>query len=278
MQFLKLVREKLKVMQISDELLHRTRSTKAFPVARRSATQIVFQMAVLEPQLAILDETDSGLDIDALKHVADGVNALRSPDRAFLMITHYQRLLDYVVPDFSRTCWPGWPHREIGDKSLALEAGRTRLCRPRRGSRGMSQSAPLPLVESLLDASLPASGIAWLDAIRQENREAFAIGGLPDTRVEAWKYTALRALGQRRFTHGDGADALRAVAAIDVLACSRCRRTATGLRQRRIPGRSVRTAPDALPAGLTPQPRCSRHGDDPEPLVRCRLSRPALDR
>jgi hypothetical protein len=76
----------------------------------------------------------------------------------------------------------------------------------------MSQPAPLPLVESLLDAPLAASGIAWLDAARQENRAAFAAGGLPDTRVEAWKYTALRALGQRSFARGDDAAALRAVA------------------------------------------------------------------
>jgi len=77
-------------------------------------------MAVLEPQLAILDETDSGLDIDALKQVAQGVNMLRSPDRAFLMITHYQRLLDYVVPDFVHVLADG-RIVESGDKSLALK-------------------------------------------------------------------------------------------------------------------------------------------------------------
>ena len=75
----------------------------------------------------------------------------------------------------------------------------------------MNQPASLPLVASLLDAPLPPSGIAWLDAARQENRAAFAIGGLPDTRVEAWKYTALRGLGQRRFTQGDAAAQTRAV-------------------------------------------------------------------
>ena len=98
MQFLKLVREKLKVMQISDELLHRA-VNEGFSGGEKKRNEI-FQMAVLEPQLAILDETDSGLDIDALKQVAQGVNTLRSPQRAFLMITHYQRLLDYVKPDF----------------------------------------------------------------------------------------------------------------------------------------------------------------------------------
>jgi Fe-S cluster assembly ATP-binding protein len=77
-------------------------------------------MAVLEPKLAILDETDSGLDIDALKQVSQGVNALRSPDRAFLMITHYQRLLDYVQPDFVHVLADG-RIIESGDKSLALK-------------------------------------------------------------------------------------------------------------------------------------------------------------
>ena len=98
MQFLKLVREKLKVMQISDELLHRA-VNEGFSGGEKKRNEI-FQMAVLEPRLAILDETDSGLDIDALKLVAEGVNLMRSPGRAFLVITHYQRLLDYIVPDF----------------------------------------------------------------------------------------------------------------------------------------------------------------------------------
>jgi Fe-S cluster assembly ATP-binding protein len=118
MQFLKLVREKLKVMQISDELLHRA-VNEGFSGGEKKRNEI-FQMAVLEPQLAILDETDSGLDIDALKQVAQGVNTLRSPQRAFLMITHYQRLLDYVVPDFVHVLADG-RIVESGDKSLALK-------------------------------------------------------------------------------------------------------------------------------------------------------------
>ncbi|MEO8778350.1 MAG: Fe-S cluster assembly ATPase SufC [Rhodanobacter sp.] len=118
MQFLKLVRERLKVMQISDELLHRA-VNEGFSGGEKKRNEI-FQMAVLEPKLAILDETDSGLDIDALKQVAQGVNTLRSPDRAFLMITHYQRLLDYVVPDFVHVLAAG-RIVESGDKTLALE-------------------------------------------------------------------------------------------------------------------------------------------------------------
>ena len=118
MQVLKLVREKLKVMQISDELLHRA-VNEGFSGGEKKRNEI-FQMAVLEPQLAILDETDSGLDIDALKQVAQGVNTLRSPQRAFLMITHYQRLLDYVVPDVVHVL-AGGRIVETGDKSLALQ-------------------------------------------------------------------------------------------------------------------------------------------------------------
>ncbi|PZS90685.1 Fe-S cluster assembly ATPase SufC [Stenotrophomonas maltophilia] len=97
MQFLKLVRQKLAVLHLKDELLHRG-VNEGFSGGEKKRNEI-FQLAVLEPKLAILDETDSGLDIDALKSVADGVNALRAADRSFLVITHYQRLLDYIKPD-----------------------------------------------------------------------------------------------------------------------------------------------------------------------------------
>jgi Fe-S cluster assembly ATP-binding protein len=97
MQFLKLVREKLKILHISDDLLRRS-VNEGFSGGEKKRNEI-FQMAVLEPSLAILDETDSGLDIDALRLVAEGVNRLRSEDRAMLVITHYQRLLDHIVPD-----------------------------------------------------------------------------------------------------------------------------------------------------------------------------------
>jgi len=95
--FLRLVREKLEVLHIGDELLHRA-VNEGFSGGEKKRNEI-FQMAVLEPMLAILDETDSGLDIDALKTVAEGVNRLRSPERGMIVVTHYQRLLDYIVPD-----------------------------------------------------------------------------------------------------------------------------------------------------------------------------------
>ncbi len=118
MQFLKKVREKLAVLHLKDELLHRA-VNHGFSGGEKKRNEI-FQLAVLEPKLAILDETDSGLDIDALKAVADGVNALRSPDRAFLVITHYQRLLDYIKPDVVHVLAEG-RIVESGGPELALE-------------------------------------------------------------------------------------------------------------------------------------------------------------
>ncbi|MCX8230429.1 MAG: Fe-S cluster assembly ATPase SufC [Alphaproteobacteria bacterium] len=118
MQFLKLVRAKQADLNMTDDMVRRPVNV-GFSGGEKKRYEML-QMAMLEPALAILDETDSGLDIDALKTVADGINALRSPDRAMLMITHYQRLLDYVVPDFVHVLAGGKIVRS-GDKSLALE-------------------------------------------------------------------------------------------------------------------------------------------------------------
>lgn len=117
-QFMKLVREKLKFMHMSEELLKRP-VNEGFSGGEKKRNEI-FQMAVLDPKLAILDETDSGLDIDALKNVSDGINALRSPERAMIVITHYQRLLNYIVPDFVHVLVDGRIVRS-GGKELALE-------------------------------------------------------------------------------------------------------------------------------------------------------------
>ncbi|MCH2395391.1 Fe-S cluster assembly ATPase SufC [Oceanibaculum sp.] len=97
MQFLKMLREKTKLLGVTDEMLKRAVNV-GFSGGEKKRNEIL-QMAVLEPRFAVLDETDSGLDIDALRIVADGVNALRGPERSMLVITHYQRLLDYIVPD-----------------------------------------------------------------------------------------------------------------------------------------------------------------------------------
>ena len=117
MQFLKVVREKLRVLHVSDELMHRA-VNEGFSGGEKKRNEI-FQMAVLEPRLAILDETDSGLDIDALKLVAEGVNLMRAPGRAFVVITHYQRLLEYIVPDRVHVLDQG-RIVQSGDKDLAL--------------------------------------------------------------------------------------------------------------------------------------------------------------
>jgi Fe-S cluster assembly ATP-binding protein len=118
MEFLKLVRQKMKLVEMDEALLNRP-VNEGFSGGEKKRNEI-FHMAVLEPRLAILDETDSGLDIDALKIVADGVSSLRGPDRAFVVITHYQRLLNYIVPDFVHVMVDGRIVRS-GGKELALE-------------------------------------------------------------------------------------------------------------------------------------------------------------
>jgi Fe-S cluster assembly ATP-binding protein len=116
--FLKMVKEKIKVLHMPEDLLKRA-VNEGFSGGEKKRNEI-FQMAVLEPKLCILDETDSGLDIDALRNVADGVNALRSKDRAMLVITHYQRLLTHIVPDFVHVLSEGRIVKS-GGKELALE-------------------------------------------------------------------------------------------------------------------------------------------------------------
>ena len=117
-QFLKLIKEKAKLLKLDDALQKRALN-EGFSGGEKKRNEI-FQMAVLEPKLAILDETDSGLDIDALRIVAEGVNTLRSADNAVVVITHYQRLLDYIVPDFVHVLYKGRIVKS-GTKELALE-------------------------------------------------------------------------------------------------------------------------------------------------------------
>jgi len=118
MQFVKMVKTKAEELGIAKDMLKRAVNV-GFSGGEKKRNEIL-QMAVLDPKLAVLDETDSGLDIDALKVVSDGVNQLRSDDRAILMITHYQRLLDYIVPDFVHVLAHGKIQRS-GGKELALE-------------------------------------------------------------------------------------------------------------------------------------------------------------
>jgi len=122
MDFLNLVREKMKLMEMDQTLLNRAVNT-GFSGGEKKRNEI-FQMAVLEPRLAILDETDSGLDIDALRTVAGGVNALRGPERSMIVVTHYQRLLNYIVPDYVHVLAEGRIVKS-GGKELALELEET---------------------------------------------------------------------------------------------------------------------------------------------------------
>ena len=118
MDFMKIIRDKLKVLHIDEDLLKRP-VNEGFSGGEKKRNEI-FQMAVLNPKLAILDETDSGLDIDAMRIVSDGVNALRSKDRAMIVVTHYQRLLNYIIPDKVHVLVNGRIVKS-GDKKLALE-------------------------------------------------------------------------------------------------------------------------------------------------------------
>jgi Fe-S cluster assembly ATP-binding protein len=117
-EFMQVIREKAKLLEMSQDMLNRS-VNEGFSGGEKKRNEI-FQMAVLEPRLAILDETDSGLDIDALRTVSNGVNGLRSPERAMIVVTHYQRLLEYIVPDFVHVLSAGRIVRS-GGKELALE-------------------------------------------------------------------------------------------------------------------------------------------------------------
>ena len=117
-QFLKRMKEKMKLINIDQSLMSRSLN-EGFSGGEKKRNEI-FQMAMLEPKLAILDETDSGLDIDALRIVADGVNKLRSPERSTIVVTHYQRLLDYIIPDYVHVLYQGRIVKS-GPKELALE-------------------------------------------------------------------------------------------------------------------------------------------------------------
>ncbi len=118
MDFMALVKQKLKVLHVDESMLQRS-VNEGFSGGEKKRNEI-FHMAVMEPTLAVLDETDSGLDIDALKVVSEGVNAMRSPERAFIVVTHYQRLLNYIVPDFVHVLSEGRIVRS-GGRELALE-------------------------------------------------------------------------------------------------------------------------------------------------------------
>jgi Fe-S cluster assembly ATP-binding protein len=138
MDFLPLMREKLKLLDMDEKLMNRS-VNEAFSGGEKKRNEIL-QMAVLQPKLAILDETDSGLDIDALRIVAQGVNAMRSPDRAILVVTHYQRLLNYIVPDKVHVLVDGRIVRS-GGPELALQLEETGYARHEPAGRASARPA-----------------------------------------------------------------------------------------------------------------------------------------
>ncbi len=167
----------------------------------------ILQMALLEPSLCVLDETDSGLDIDAVRIVADGVNALRSPERAMLVITHYQRLLNYIVPDRVHVLSDGRVARS-GGPELALEleesgyaefgdAGCVRGSADhgpvQSSNSGPRPSRPISTSSTSAEKALPGARNAWVSELRRKAIETYGRLGLPHRRIEAWKYTDLRA-------------------------------------------------------------------------------------
>ena len=200
-EFMKRVREQAGALSINMDMLRRGVNV-GFSGGEKKRNEVL-QMALLEPRLAVLDETDSGLDIDALKIVADGVNRLRSPERAFVVITHYQRLLNYIVPDIVHVLSQG-PHREDRRQGARARARSQRLrAVPGSAGRGRIKNKKMAELTLMKNAAEQQLADEWQAAkarlpgaapLRAAAFERFAAKGLPHRRVEEWKYTDLRAL------------------------------------------------------------------------------------
>ncbi len=186
MEFLALLKEKLKIVEMDPAMMSRA-VNEGFSGGEKKRNEIL-QMAVLEPKLAILDETDSGLDIDALRIVASGVQKLRRPDNATILVTHYQRLLNYITPDRVHVLYQGRIVKS-GGKELAieLEARGLRL----DSQRGDRVNGTEPFVEDYrrFVTDRASAAPSWLGALRETAMARFAASGFPTTREEDWKYT-----------------------------------------------------------------------------------------
>ena len=230
-EFLTLVREKMKLMHMDDSFLSRG-VNEGFSGGEKKRNEIL-QMLVLEPTLAILDETDSGLDIDALKVVAGGVNSLRSPQRACVLVTHYQRLLEYVVPDFVHVLVRGRIAQQRRQEPRArARAARLRLGRRRGRLTRMSAARPPASREDYRGRDAAAFAARRGGAPPRRARRARARTGLPTTRDENWKYANLRALERLRFVPAPGGMAHPTGTPAG---------TDPGLRALRVRGRALRT-------------------------------------
>ena len=190
----------MKLMQMDESFLNRG-VNEGFSGGEKKRNEIL-QMAVLEPKLALLDETDSGLDIDALRVVASGVNSLRSPGRAIVMVTHYQRLLDYIAPDVVHVL-SGGRILKSGDRTLALELERRGYDWVRAGGgRRMNAVALCRRARPVPVGVRVGSGRGCRTRPRCAAQRSITSWrpGFPSPRDEAWKYTSLRRLESRRFT------------------------------------------------------------------------------
>ncbi len=219
--FLKLARAETRRLAMPDDMLKRNVNV-GFSGGEKKRNEVL-QMAILRPRLAILDETDSGLDIDALRIVAEGVNALRGPHFSALVITHYQRLLDYIVPDRVHVLSAGRVVRS-GGPDLARELEFERLCRARRrGAARMNAIRPNPLADTTRHFLSRYEGLAArlsMPHARAEAVAAFRAHGLPTPREEAWHYTNLRPLAGMTFAEplvpvGRSAEVFARLPAID---------------------------------------------------------------
>ena len=210
MDFLPMFREKLKLLEMDDKLMNRSLN-EGFSGGEKKRNEIL-QMAVLEPKLAILDETDSGLDIDALRIVAGGVNSLRSPERAMLVVTHYQRLLNYIVPDFVHVLVDGRIVRS-GGKELPSSwrseatAGRN-TSRPERGREGdgigdcggyRKLAGELARKFHGVCELAPGKNSPWLKRLREDAFSRFCDVGFPTTHDEDWRFTNVSAIARTEF-------------------------------------------------------------------------------
>ena len=281
--FLKKVREVAKSLNIPQDMLKRGVNV-GFSGGEKKRNEIL-QMALFEPSLCILDEMDSGLDIDALRIAADGVNALRSPDRAMVVITHYQRLLNYIVPDFVHVMSNGRVVKS-GDKESGAGAGGFRLHPVRRRSltrTDVVMNVVLAKTETgralsdyfaLARDRLPGAG--KLAEIRRQAFEAYERAGLPHRRIEDWKYTDLRALMREVLPLAPAPDAAalkRAAAALKLQAIAGVRRlvlvdgvfapdlSETGGLEKRLGIRALRDVLDAGDNALQAQLFSSDHSN-----------------
>ena len=207
MDFMALVRDRMKQLDIDETLMNRP-VNEGFSGGEKKRNEI-FQMAMLEPALAILDETDSGLDIDALKVVARGVNAMRSPIARILLVTHYQRLLDYVVPDMVHVLADG-RIVQIRRQGTGARAGGQGIRLARAGPRGRGLSGPdsrnmtksYAIEFEAFQQARRSGEPAWLADRRLHAMQRFQSVGFPTTRDEDWRFTSLAAIAQEAFALG----------------------------------------------------------------------------